>query len=153
MRNERSCQPAPFGSRAGFAGVLLDGGFANTLNLPMNAKEKLAGADVGQVESMLARNYTPVTTLRIRTGVQLRRGSTAELRTATPLGDVSVALKPPADDPADTPMLKNGDTIGLDSTAAATTVEFGAGLGGDPGQPRSRAQLHQHHQRFRRGDR
>lgn len=112
--------PAP---GLGSGGYSLNAVFSNALNLPMNAKVKLAGADVGQLESMVARNYTAVTRLRIRDGVQLPRGSTAELRTATPLGDVFVALKPPADDPADTPLLRNGDTIGLDSTAAAATVE------------------------------
>ncbi|OBI37597.1 MlaD family protein [Mycobacterium colombiense] len=112
--------PAP---GLGSGGYSLNAVFSNALNLPMNAKVKLAGADVGQLESMIARNYTAVTRLRIRDGVQLPRGSTAELRTATPLGDVFVALKPPADDPADTPLLRNGDTIGLDSTAAAATVE------------------------------
>lgn len=112
--------PAP---GLGSGGYALTAVFANALNLPMNAKVKLAGADVGQVESMRARNYTAVTTLRIRDGVLLPRGSTAELRTATPLGDVFVALKPPADDPADMPVLHDGDTIGLDSTAAAATVE------------------------------
>ncbi len=112
--------PAP---GLGSGGYTLTAVFANALNLPMNAKVKLAGADVGQVESMAAHNYTAVTTLRIRDSVQLPRGSTAELRTATALGDVFVALKPPADDPADDSMLRNGDTIGLDSTAAAATVE------------------------------
>ncbi|MCV7425431.1 MCE family protein [Mycobacterium montefiorense] len=112
--------PAP---GLGSGGYTLTAVFSNALNLPMNAKVKLAGADVGQVEAMSAHNYTAVTTLRIRNGVQLPRGSTAELRTATPLGDVFVALKPPADDPASDPMLHNGDTIGLDSTAAAATVE------------------------------
>jgi virulence factor Mce-like protein len=112
--------PAP---GLGSDGYTLTAVFSNALNLPMNAKVKLAGADVGQVESMVARNYTAVTTLRIRDGVLLPRGSTAELRTATPLGDVFVALKPPANDPADDPTLHNGDTIGLDSTAAAATVE------------------------------
>ena len=112
--------PAP---GLGSGGYTLTAIFSNALNLPMNAKVKLAGADVGQVESMVARNYTAVTTLRIRNGVLLPRGSTAELRTATPLGDVFVALKPPANDPADDPTLHNGDTIGLDSTAAAATVE------------------------------
>jgi virulence factor Mce-like protein len=112
--------PAP---GLGSGGYTLNAVFSNALNLPMNAKVKLAGADVGQVESMAAHNYTAVTTLRIRDGVQLPRGSTAELRTATPLGDVFVALKPPADDPADDPILRNGDTIGLESTAAAATVE------------------------------
>ncbi|OBH40977.1 MCE family protein [Mycobacterium mantenii] len=112
--------PAP---GLGSGGYSLNAIFSNALNLPMNAKVKLAGADVGQLESMVARNYTAVTRLRIRDGVQLPRGSTAELRTATPLGDVFVALKPPPDDPADGPLLRDGDTIGLDSTAAAATVE------------------------------
>lgn len=110
--------PAP---GLGSGGYSLNAVFSNALNLPMNAKVKLAGADVGQLESMVARNYTAVTRLRIRDGVQLPRGSTAELRTATPLGDVFVALKPPGD--ADGPLLRGGDTIGLDSTAAAATVE------------------------------
>lgn len=110
--------PAP---GLGSGGYSLNAVFSNALNLPMNAKVKLAGADVGQLESMVARNYTAVTRLRIRDGVQLPRGSTAELRTATPLGDVFVALKPPGD--ADGPLLHDGDTIGLDATAAAATVE------------------------------
>lgn len=112
--------PAP---GLGSGGYELTAVFANALNLPMNAKVKLAGADVGQVESMVARDYTAVTTLRIRDGVLLPRGSTAELRTATPLGDVFVSLRPPAQTTSETPMLTNGDTIGLDSTAAAATVE------------------------------
>ena len=112
--------PAP---GVGAGGYALTAVFSNALNLPMNAKVKLAGADVGQVESMAARNYTAVTTLRIRDGVQLPRGSTAELRTATPLGDVFVAVKPPAQADPNTPLLKNGDTIGLESTTAAATVE------------------------------
>lgn len=112
--------PAP---GLGSGGYELTAVFANALNLPMNAKVKLAGADVGQVESMVARNYTAVTTLRIRDGVLLPRGSTAELRTATPLGDVFVSVRPPAEIAPNAPMLTNGDTIGLDSTAAAATVE------------------------------
>ncbi|MGB8386443.1 MlaD family protein, partial [Mycobacterium sp.] len=112
--------PAP---GLGSGGYKLTAMFANALNLPMNAKVKLAGADVGQVESMVARNYTAVTTLRISNGVQLPWGSTAELRTATPLGDVFVALKPPVTADPSAPVLKDGDTIGLDSTAAAATVE------------------------------
>jgi virulence factor Mce-like protein len=112
--------PAP---GLGSGGYSLTAVFSNALNLPMNAKVKLAGADVGQLESMVARNYTAVTRLRIRDGVQLPRGSTAELRTATPLGDVFVALKPPAAGDPGGPLLRNGDTIGLDSTTAAATVE------------------------------
>ena len=112
--------PAP---GLGSGGYTLTAVFANALNLPMNAKVKLAGADVGQVESMVARNYTAVTTIRIRDDVLLPQGSIAELRTATPLGDVFVSLRPPAEANPNAPSLHNGDTIGLESTAAASTVE------------------------------
>lgn len=112
--------PAP-GTGAG--GYKLTAVFSNALNLPANAKVKLAGADVGQMESMVARNYTAVTTLRIMDGVQLPKGSTAELRSATPLGDVFVAIKPPNPVPPGTPLLEDGDTIGLEATTAAATVE------------------------------
>ncbi len=76
------------------------------------------------MESMVARNYTAVTTIRIMDGgVRLPKGSTAELRSATPLGDVFIALKPPPGASPATPLLKDGDTIGLDNTTAAATVE------------------------------
>ncbi|GAY16449.1 MlaD family protein [Mycobacterium sp. shizuoka-1] len=112
--------PAP---TVGGGGYRLTAVFANALNLPAKAKVKLAGADVGQMETMVARNYTAVTTIRIMDGVRLPQGSTAELRSATPLGDVFIALKPPPDAAPNTPLLKDGDTIGLDSTTAAATVE------------------------------
>lgn len=112
--------PAP---AVGAGGYQLTAVFSNALNLPANAKVKLAGADVGQMESMVARNYTAVTTLRIMDGVQLPQGSTAELRSATPLGDVFVAIKPPSPVPLGAPLLTDGDTIGLESTTAAATVE------------------------------
>lgn len=112
--------PAP---GVGSGGYRLTAVFSNALNLPANAKVKLSGADVGQMESMVARNYTAVTTLRIMDGVQLPRGSTAELRSATPLGDVFVAIKPPILIEPHAPLLEDGDTIGLESTRAAATVE------------------------------
>lgn len=112
--------PAP---GVGSGGYELTAIFANALNLPANAKVKLAGADVGELESMVAENYTAVTTLRIMDGVQLPRGTEAELRSATPLGDVFVSLRPPSPVDPNAPLLKDGDTIGLDDTKAAATVE------------------------------
>lgn len=97
--------------------------FANALNLPDKAKVKLNGADIGQVESLSARDYTAVVNLRITAGVRLPLGTTAQLRSATPMGDVFVALKPPADAPADAAMLGDGGTIALESTSAAATIE------------------------------
>ncbi|MUL81594.1 MULTISPECIES: MCE family protein [unclassified Mycolicibacterium] len=112
--------PAP---GVGSGGYTLTAVFSNALNLPANAKVKLAGADVGELESMVASNYTAVTTLRIMDGVRLPRGTTAELRSATPLGDVFVSVRPPSPVDPNAPLLKDGDTIGLDSTRAAATVE------------------------------
>lgn len=104
-------------------GYTLTAIFENALNVPALAKVRLAGADVGQLESLEAKDYTAVATLRIANGVQLPKGSTAELRSATPLGDVFIAVKPPANAPANGAVLKDGDTIGLENTAAAATVE------------------------------
>jgi virulence factor Mce-like protein len=112
--------PAP---GVGSGGYTITAIFANALNVPAEAKVKLAGADIGQMESMVARNYTAVTTLRIMDGVRLPQGSTAELRSATPLGDVFISVRPPADTGPNAPLLKDGDTIGLESTTAAATVE------------------------------
>ncbi|MBF6355706.1 MCE family protein [Nocardia higoensis] len=97
--------------------------FTNALNLPARAKVKLAGADVGQVESMAVRDYVALVELRIQGGVALPVGSTVELRSATPLGDVFVALTPPAHPRAPSPLLRDGDRIPLESTSAAATVE------------------------------
>jgi virulence factor Mce-like protein len=112
--------PAP-GTGAG--GYTLTAVFSNALNLPAHAKVKVAGADVGDVESITAQNYTAVTSLRIMDGVPIPVGSIAELRSATPLGDVFVAIKPPTPLDPTAKLLKGGDTIGLESTSAAATVE------------------------------
>lgn len=112
--------PAP---GVGSGGYVINAVFANALNLPGLAKVKLAGADIGQLESMVARNYTAVTALRIMDGARIPVGSRAELRSATPLGDVFVAIQQPVPLDPNAPMLKNGDTIGLESTTAAATVE------------------------------
>ncbi|MEV0685351.1 MCE family protein [Nocardia sp. NPDC050378] len=97
--------------------------FANALNLPTKAKVTLNGADIGQVESMTARDYTAVVTLRITAAVRLPAGTTAELRSATPMGDVFVAMKPPPIVEPGTPALTDGSAIALESTSAASTIE------------------------------
>ncbi|WP_282781065.1 MULTISPECIES: MlaD family protein [unclassified Nocardia] len=96
--------------------------FSNALNLPDRAKVRVGGADVGEVVSMTARDYTAVVSMRILDTVALPTGTRAELRSATPLGDIFVSLVPPAGGGGDT-ALRDGDTIPLPSTAAAATVE------------------------------
>jgi virulence factor Mce-like protein len=112
--------PKPGLSRG--SGYTITAVFENALNLPAFAKVRLAGADVGELETLEAKDYTAVATLRIRDGVELPQGTTVELRSATPLGDVFIAVKPPANASGAT-LLKNGDTIPIQNTAEAATVE------------------------------
>ncbi|MGB3483248.1 MAG: MlaD family protein [Mycobacterium sp.] len=97
--------------------------FANALNLPAKAKIKLNGADIGEVQSITASNYTAHAVLKIRDDVILPRGTTAELRSATPLGDLFIAVHRNSDPQADQTPLRDGATIGLDSTSGGATIE------------------------------
>lgn len=97
--------------------------FVNALNLPHRAKVRLAGGDIGEVTAMRAQDFHAVVTMEIDSSTRLPAGTTAELRSATPLGDVYIALAPPADAGPDTPPLRDRDSIPVGSTAAAATVE------------------------------
>ncbi|MCW1956980.1 MAG: MlaD family protein [Mycobacterium sp.] len=112
--------PKPGLSRG--SGYVITAVFENALNLPAFAKVRLAGADVGQLENLEAKDFTAVATMRIRDGVELPQGSTVELRSATPLGDVFIAVKPP-ENGSGASLLKNGDVIPIERTAEAATVE------------------------------
>lgn len=111
------------GPSAGEDTYSLTAEFSNALNLPARAKVRLDGADVGEVESIQARNFTAYVTMRIHSGVQFQVGSTVELRSATPLGDLFVAIRPAADPAPDGEILRNGDTFPIDSTTGGATVE------------------------------
>lgn len=112
--------PAP---SPGARTYLITATFSDALNLPTKAKVRLSGADVGEVESMEARDYTAVVRMRISADTRIPVGTTAELRSATPLGDIFVSLKPPAAAEADGPMMRPGDAIPPDATATAASVE------------------------------
>jgi virulence factor Mce-like protein len=96
--------------------------FANALNLPDRAKVKIGGSDVGVVTHIETKNFQAIVDLTIRRDIELPRGSTAELRQATPLGDVFVAVSKPKTQPGAV-LLNSGDTIGIDHTSAGATVE------------------------------
>ncbi|WP_245713668.1 MlaD family protein [Nocardia vaccinii] len=101
----------------------LTASFANALNLPAKAKVQESGDVVGEVASMTARDYTAVVAMHIESTVSLPVGTTAELRSATPLGDVFVALSPPASPLPGGGVLHDGDSIPLASTSASATIE------------------------------
>lgn len=94
--------------------------FDNALNLPGQAKVRLNGTDVGEVGDIVAKNYKAVVTMNIAESTRIPVGTGAELRQATPLGDVFVALEVPAD--ASAGVMKAGDTL-TGATSAAATVE------------------------------
>jgi len=112
--------PAP---EAGGQSYALTAVFSNALNLPAKAKVKLYGADIGEVDTIGSRDFTARVNMRIRADVPLHVGVTAELRSATLLGDVFVQLRPDPHQARDAALLHGGDTIPLTSTAAAPTVE------------------------------
>ncbi|MFC6011593.1 MCE family protein [Nocardia lasii] len=95
--------------------------FDNALNLPDQAKVKIGGSDIGVVSNITTKNFQAVIDLQVREDIELPKGSVAELRQATPLGDVFVAVVKPANPSG--AMLTDGDTITREFTSAGATVE------------------------------
>ncbi|HEY5854585.1 MAG TPA: MCE family protein [Aldersonia sp.] len=96
--------------------------FEDALNLPAQAKVKIGGSDIGQVTDINTSNFTADVEMQIRSDIALPTNATAELRQATPLGDVFVALTIPPDH-AGQPRIADGGTIALPQTSAGATVE------------------------------
>jgi virulence factor Mce-like protein len=115
--------PLPAPGQMGGNAITVTAAFANAMNLPQKAKVKLNGADIGEVESIRTRDFTAYVTMRINADVALDTGATAQLRSATPLGDIFVAIRPDAEQAPDERRLRDGDTIALASTTSAATVE------------------------------
>lgn len=111
--------PLPAPGNIGEA-IELTATFDNALNLPSRAKVKLNGTDVGQVTEISAKDYRAIVKMDVSKSTQLPVGTGAELRQATPLGDVFVALLPPPG--AAKGILREGDTL-TGPTSAAATVE------------------------------
>lgn len=95
--------------------------FASVLNLPAKAKVDYGGVRVGVLNRVELVGNTAVTYVDITQSATLPQNTRAELRQATVLGDIYIALMPP-DDPSPTP-LRDGDTIPLRNTTPADNVE------------------------------
>lgn len=125
--------PAPGGIRNP---ITLSASFEDALNLPQRAKVRLRGSDVGEVTDISVAppspdcdpadpkielcTYRADVKMNIDSAARIPVGTGAELRQATPLGDVFVALVPPEDDTQG--VLTNGQTL-TGPTGAAATVE------------------------------
>ncbi|WP_378734171.1 MCE family protein [Nocardia brasiliensis] len=106
----------------GGPGYTLRAVFRDALNLPANAHVKIGGTDVGMVSAISTTNFLAEVEMQIRQDIQLPRGTTAELRQATPLGDMFVAMTLPARQD-NTELLRAGDTIAPDLTSTGASVE------------------------------
>lgn len=95
--------------------------FSSVLNLPARAKVDSGGVQVGVLDRVALIGDTAVAYADISGNVQLPQNIRAELRQATILGDIYIALFPP-EQPAPT-TLRDGDTVPLSNTVPADNVE------------------------------
>ena len=103
--------------------------FSSVLNLPARAKVDSGGVQIGVLDHVQLDGTTAVAYVDIAGDSKLADNTRAELRQATPLGDIYIALVPPEDRAGDLsgdgskPVLRDGDTIPLRNTAPADNVE------------------------------
>ena len=95
--------------------------FASVLNLPARAKVDSGGVQIGVLDRVQLEGTTAVTYVEIAGDTKLPVNTRAELRQATPLGDIYIALLPPDDRSG--AILRDGDTIPFRNTAPADNVE------------------------------
>lgn len=95
--------------------------FSSVLNLPGRAKVDFGGVRVGVLDRVQLVGSTAVAYVDVAKNILLPQNTRAELRQATVLGDIYIALLPP-DNPAPA-ALRDGDTIPLRNTLPADNVE------------------------------
>ena len=71
--------------------------FSSVLNLPARAKVDSGGVQIGVLDRVQLDGTTAVTYVEIAGDTKLPVNTRAELRQATPLGDIYIALLPPDD--------------------------------------------------------
>ncbi len=95
--------------------------FSSVLNLPARAKVDSGGVQIGVLDHVQLDGTTAVAYVDMSGDTKLPGNARAELRQATPLGDIYIALVPPEEWSA--AVLRDGDTIPLRNTAPADNVE------------------------------
>ncbi|MFC4372850.1 MCE family protein [Nocardia halotolerans] len=106
----------------GGPGYTLHATFRDALNLPDRAHVKIGGTDIGVVTDISTTAFLADVEMLIREDIELPQGTTVELRQATPLGDIFVAITLPSAATAGPP-LAEGARIGTEHTASAASVE------------------------------
>ncbi len=106
----------------GGPGYTVHAAFRDALNLPDHAHVRIGGTDIGAVTRISTTNFVADVEMAIRQDISLPRGASAELRQATPLGDMFVAITLPSAQESG-PALRDGDVIDTEHTGTAASVE------------------------------
>lgn len=97
--------------------------FTSALNLPTGASVMLDGLRIGEVDDVRTGDQSVVVSAIIATGAQVPGASTAAIRQDTVLGDTYVAIERPEPDDADSSVLTAGESIPIERTSSAPTLE------------------------------
>lgn len=95
--------------------------FASVLNIPSGAKALVNGITVGHLAGVTLGKNTATAQVDVDRNRRLPKTTRAELRQLTLLGDIYIALLPPASDAG--PMLNDGDSIPESQTVPPDNVE------------------------------
>lgn len=113
--------PSPRGGAADGYDIELD--FTSALNLPTGASVMLDGLRIGEVRDVRTGDESVVVSAIIATGTDVPSAATAAIRQDTVLGDTYVAIDRPESDAGDISVLAPGESIPLDRTSSAPTLE------------------------------
>lgn len=95
--------------------------FSSVLNLPGRAKVDSGGIQIGALDRVELHGTTPIAYVDIDGSTKLPSNIKPELRQATVLGDIYIAMIPPTD-PSPV-LLRDGDTITQGNTVPSSNVE------------------------------
>lgn len=115
-------QNAPNGTNVEGPSYELVAEFVDVAGLPTGGKVRLGPATVGRVVSMEAKDFHAEVLMRIRTDVELPKGTRAGLELSTALGDQFIALKVPKGAKGGE-VLSDGDRIPLADTVRGPDIE------------------------------
>lgn len=106
--------------------------FANVVNLPASAEVRIGASSIGYVSDLQAKDFKAQVTMKIKQSEKLPKGTTAEVRFDTPLGEDYITLSPPTNVAQGAPVTKadpnvdyltNGASIPETDTSTAPSVE------------------------------
>lgn len=93
--------------------------FEEALNLAQGATVKVNGVDSGRVQTVTAKDFRALATMKVRRSAQLRKNATVRLRYTTPLGELFVDVA----NPERGELLQDKALFPRDRTETAPTVE------------------------------